>query len=117
MPQILIVDDCPDSIIFLKEFIVTNGYACRFASSGQMAMELISLETFELVISDYQMENGDGIWFLNELKKINNPPKVIMTTADLKFSKEHFLDLGAAAFCPKPINWPELISAIETLLG
>ena len=116
MALILIVDDSQDDLIFMTEFLKQAGHECRLASSGQDAMEHILVEKFQLIISDYQMNNGDGKWLLKEIKNISNPPPCIIITADRNHTEKDFKSLGAKGFCFKPLIWHQLKLEIDRLL-
>lgn len=117
MPMILIVDDSKDDQDILKEFISSQPKA-RFllASSGQEALETLKNEKIDLIISDYHMKNGDGLWLLQKLKKLKDPPRCILITGEQRFSENYFVDLGAASVCFKPLDFSRLHSEILRLL-
>jgi CheY-like chemotaxis protein len=116
MALILVVDDSQDTLILVKDFLIGLGHTCRLAASGRQALDVLKAEDFDLIISDYQMENGDGLWLLNELKNELMALSCIMITADHTINKDQFISAGASAFCPKPINWPQLEKEIHRLL-
>lgn len=105
MALVLVVDDSTDTLILIKDFLVGLGHTCRLAASGKQALDILKTEDIDLIISDYQMDDGDGLWLLNELKKELNAPSCIMITADQSIDRDQFIGAGASAFCPKPIQW------------
>jgi two-component system response regulator HydG len=117
MPLILIVDDSLDDLLFLKEFLTNNDLDFRLASSGRMAMDLLQIENFDLVVSDFQMDDGDGLWLLTEMKKKSIHSKFILVSSDLTHSADFLKNHGAASFLPKPIHLPDLISQIQKCLA
>lgn len=116
MALILVVDDSQDDLILLKEFLLGLGHHCRLATSGKFALDVLSVEKIDLIISDFMMEDGDGIWLLQELKKIIDAPKCILMSSDTQYGVEHFIKSGAAAFCPKPVLWNNLRKEIDRLI-
>lgn len=89
---------------------------CRMASSGRDALELLSLEKFNLVMSDLQMEYGDGAWLLEEMKNTFDPPPFILMTADRNRTENEFLQMGASGFIHKPIIWHQLRLLLDRVL-
>ena len=108
MPLILVVDDSMDDLLFLEEFLTTSGYECRLANSGHMALEHLKIEKFDLVISDYQMDDGDGLWLIDEIKKNKIMTKVILLSTELFTSGD--------GFSPKPIDLIHLQQQIGLIL-
>lgn len=92
------------------------GHTCRLAASGRQALDVLKAEDFDLIISDYQMNDGDGLWLLGQLKKELAAPNCIVMTADQTINKDQFISAGASALCPKPIHWPQLAQEIHRLL-
>lgn len=116
MALILVVDDSQDDLEIVRDFLVTHSHSYRFASSGEEALKRLGDEKFDLIISDYHMKEGDGLWLLQELKKIAEAPHCIMVTGEFRYSPEFYFEKGAAALCFKPIIWAHLKAEIDRLL-
>jgi CheY-like chemotaxis protein len=116
MALILVVDDSQDDLILTAEFLRNLGHSCRLANSGEMALDVLSAEKFDLIISDYQMEDGDGVWLLHELQKLSSAPKCILLTSDVTYKADYFFNHGASGFSEKPLNWEKLKIEIDRLL-
>ncbi len=79
MALILVVDDSEDTLVLIKDFLIGLGHSCRLATSGKQALDILKTEDFDLIISDYQMDDGDGLWLLSELKnKIEIRQRVLL---------------------------------------
>lgn len=85
------------------------------ASSGQMAYNLISSAEFDLIISDYEMEDGDGAWLLEKVKEIKKRPHVIIFTGHIFLKEKEVLAAGADAFFTKPFSLRDLILYVQNL--
>jgi two-component system response regulator AtoC len=113
--RILAVDD--DEIV--REMLVTllsdEGYAVVPASDGLEAIRLLSLEDFQLVLTDYRMPGADGIEVLQKALRSNPDIAVIILTAYatldavLKAMRE-----GAYGYLTKPFRIQEVIIAVES---
>ncbi len=115
MNRILLVDDSADNISAIRFFLGEN-YKTVAASSGFEAMELLRQNSFDLILSDYQMENGDGIWLLEQLKSLQNAPPCIILTADLTKGADFFLKAGAQGFCPRHRIMDSLLDEVRRFL-
>jgi DNA-binding NtrC family response regulator len=80
-PKMLVVDDDSGSSGLLKEVFVQEGYDVTVASSGAEALRLAAEERFDIVLSDVQMPDIDGIEVLRRLKRIAPDLSVILVTA------------------------------------
>ena len=116
MSLILVVDDSCDNLLLMEEFLHGFGHSCRFATSGKTALNALEIEKFHLIISDYHMADGDGVWLLRQLKQMVEAPKCIVVTNDLLFGSEYFIKEGAAAYFSKPILWEKLKLEINNLV-
>ena len=77
----LVVDDDPGSSGLLREVFVEEGYDVVLASSGAAALDLAAARPFDIVLSDVQMPDLDGIEVLRRLRRLTPDPTVILVTA------------------------------------
>ncbi len=115
MNRILIVDDSADNLAIIN-FFLKEEYECLTASSGAEALELLRDISFDLIISDYQMQNGDGLWLLDKLKSLPSAPPCIILTSDLTKDADFFFKFGAQGFCPKHRILDLLLKEIRRIL-
>ena len=79
--QVLYVDDEPELLILGKLFLENSGNFTVVTSPGApQAITLLANQTFDIIISDYQMPEMDGIAFLKYLKSEGNPTPFILFT-------------------------------------
>ena len=71
--KVTIVDDEEGIRELLISELDFHGAICTEASSGQEAVAIYKAQTFDAVISDIRMSNGDGLYFLEEIRKANLP--------------------------------------------
>jgi CheY-like chemotaxis protein len=115
MKKILIVDDSIDNISLAK-YVLNEEFDCFVATSGFEALDLVKNIPFDLIISDYQMENGDGLWLLKQLNLISKAPPCLILTADLSKDHTFFFDAGAQGFCPKYRMMDLLVNEVRRIL-
>ena len=107
--RLLVVDDEESLADFLRLLFEKEGYAVRTANSVEKARELLGERTFDLVLCDILMPDGNGLDLLKEIKKQNPRTAVIMMTAYASNkSAIEAMKLGAYNYVAKPFNVEEL---------
>ncbi|PWJ57605.1 signal transduction histidine kinase [Dyadobacter jejuensis] len=109
-PAVLIVDDDPDILSLLYQTLYED-FNITQAVNGQEALDLISKNDFELVISDLSMPKLDGLALLRNLKENqqwNHIPFIILTGKNSEFHKLVCIQSGVDDFIDKPFS-PKLI--------
>jgi len=112
----IIVDDEPLARDGLKEFVERTSFLellGSFASASQTLEFLKSNDTVDLVFLDIQMPEMTGIELL---KKLNAPPKIILTTAYREFALEGF-ELNAVDYLLKPFSYDRFLKALDKVLS
>ena len=114
---ILLVEDDHSLREFFREELEENGYAVREASSVAEAVELLSGEIPDLVLSDVKLPDGQGDSLLANARNFPVPPPVILITAFGQVEEAvEALRQGAADFLTKPIDVDHLLLRIERAL-
>lgn len=115
--SIMVVDDEPDILLVLGEFLSAEGFKVLTAKSGQQALEKLKEHTVNLVLLDMAMPNMNGIETLREIKKIAPGLPVIMITAyrDAEKAVEAFR-LGAFDCIFKPFDLKYLRQSVMSKL-
>lgn len=117
---ILVVDDDLKNRMLVVDTLARFNYKLLVASDGEMALRIISKETTDLVLMDWEMPNMDGITALRQIK--NQPATqdipVIMYTGIMTSSEslQEALEVGAIDFLRKPVEKVELIARIRATL-
>ena len=121
--KILVVDDEPDlQMLILQKFrkeIKNDKYAFEFAENGADALNMLDeKDDISLVLSDINMPKMDGLTFLTEAQKLNNPTfKTVIVSAygDMENIRTA-MNRGAFDFVTKPIDFGDLTTTIEKSL-
>ena len=114
MYSILIVDDEPNYLIVLSELLRDEGYEVFTAPGGVPAMELARQVDLDLVITDMQMPELDGLQLLQQLKELNAELPVIIITAFAEVEKAvKAMQAGAFSYLAKPFSNDELLININ----
>ncbi len=114
MKRILIVDDEPDIVELLQEEMIDNGFETMIALCGNDAIELLKLHSFDAVISDFKMPNGNGMEVLQFINQMNSRPVFYFISGQADVSVEMAIKAGAQDFFPKPFNLSKLVERINS---
>ncbi len=116
MAKLLIVEDEENLRELYAEELEENGYSVTKASNGREAIDLVTDESFDLVIMDIRMPEMDGIETLGKIISMKGKLPVIIYTAYSNY-KSNFMTWTADAYLTKASSLDELISKIEELLA
>lgn len=116
--RILVVDDDYGQRSLLETFLQAKGYRTQSAASGEAALQLLSEETFALMISDVRMPGMSGIETLRRArqKHLELPVLLVTAFADIRSAVMAMRD-GAVNYLAKPIDLDELITSVRLALN
>lgn len=115
MTKILLVDDEPDIVEFLKYNLEQNGYDVIVGHDGLQALKKLS-ENPELIILDIMMPHLDGYEVYNKIRENKNftdVPIIFLTAKSGETDEIKSLELGASDFIQKPISPKKLIARVK----
>jgi len=116
MKRILVVDDEENARIALSKILAREGYDVASAGNGHEALTYLQAKDVELVITDINMPEMNGITFLRELNRLRPSSNVIMITAYGEVeSYIEAMNLGAFEYINKPVKIDELKKIIAKL--
>jgi PAS domain S-box-containing protein len=101
--KVLHVDDDPDYLKVAKQCLKRQGkFQVDTARSAEEAMEMMEKETYDAIVSDYQMPGKDGLEFLKELRQNGNTiPFIVFTGKGREEVAIKALNLGADQYIDK----------------
>ena len=107
--RVLVVDDEPEAVELLREFLSAKGYEVITASDGDEALRKVKEERPHLILLDVQMPKMDGLEVLRRLREIDKEVSVIMVTAaNEEAIGRQAMELGAFDYIVKPLDLPYL---------
>lgn len=115
-PRILVVDDEPRMIRFIRMNLELEGYEVTEASNGLEALEQARDQLPDLVILDVMMPELDGFETLRLLREISTVPVIMLTVKADEEDKVRGLELGADDYVTKPFSPRELTSRVSAVL-
>ena len=77
-PEILLVDDNRQGLIARKSLLQELGYIIRTATGGEEALELISRQKFDVVVTDFKMPSMDGIQLIQRIRGLEPDARIIL---------------------------------------
>lgn len=118
MNRILIAEDEIRVTSFLEKGLVRNGFVVRVAEDGEMALDLLLTEEFDLLLLDVGLPLKDGWMVLEEMRRQSkNLPVIIMTAMSDNGNRDRAVAMGASDFVMKPFKFRDLLSRIQALLN
>jgi two-component system KDP operon response regulator KdpE len=113
---VLVVDDEPRMIRFIRMNLELEGYHVVEASNGIEALDQVRKHLPDLVIMDVMMPKMDGFETLSLLREISTVPVILLTVKSEEEDRIHGLELGADDYITKPFSPRELISRVNAVL-
>lgn len=115
--RILIIEDDRYLSQGLLELMGKNGYTAQAADCLEAARAALNKKTFDLLILDVTLPDGNGVAFCRELRASGNrTPILFLTARDEEFDIVRGLDAGGNDYVTKPFRIQELLSRIRALL-
>ncbi|MCJ7497152.1 MAG: sigma-54 dependent transcriptional regulator [candidate division Zixibacteria bacterium] len=115
--NILVVDDEVVICKSIQRILSPEGYEVKTALSGEEALEKISQESFDIVITDLKMPGMDGMELLTKIKEKDPEIIVIIITGySTVQTAVQAMKMGALDYIPKPFTPEELIVVVEKAL-
>ena len=117
MPRILLIDDNAENRDSLSRRLERRGFEVLLAVDGRAGVDAALAEKPDLVLMDMNMPKVDG-WEATRQIKAAMPtlPVIALTAHALAGDRERALQAGCTDYHTKPIDFPKLLSQIETLL-
>ncbi len=113
---LLIVDDKPQNLRLVSDFLAEHGFELMLTRSGAQALEKVHLATPDLILLDLRMPGMDGFEVCRRLKaepSTADIPVIFMTAEDETAQKVTGFALGAVDYITKPIQREELLARIQ----
>ncbi len=116
--RILVVDDEENARTALSKILTHDGFAVSSAANGLEALNYLRSKEVELIITDLNMPEMNGLMFLRELNRCHPASNVIMITAYGEV--ESYLEamtLGAFEYINKPVKYDDLRKVINKIFN
>jgi two-component system KDP operon response regulator KdpE len=114
--RVLVVDDEPQIVRFLRPALEASGYEVLHAAAGREALRLIANSAPDIIVLDLGLPDMDGKEVLVEARKVTSAPILVLSARDREAEKIAALDLGADDYVEKPFAIGELLARLRTAL-
>jgi PAS domain S-box-containing protein len=114
--KLLIVEDNLINQKILKMLLKKSGYSCDTAQNGQVCLDMMRHNIYDLIFMDMQMPVMDGITATRKIIEIygENRPRIVATTANvLQEDIDRCNEAGMDDFLPKPIKKQSLVEQLN----
>jgi PAS domain S-box-containing protein len=121
--RILLAEDSLDNRMLMEAYLKQKPYALEYAENGQVAIDLVKANHYDLVLMDIQMPVVDGYDAVHSIRawerdqKRARTPIVALTASALDEAVRKSLDAGCDLHLAKPVRRATLIETIRTVAG
>ncbi|MFM7697845.1 MAG: ATP-binding protein [Limnohabitans sp.] len=116
--RILVAEDHPVNQKFLSVLLQRMGHQAKFCENGQLALQALSEEEFDVVLMDIHMPVMDGLEATRCIRALpcrkSRIPVIALTADVFKEARDSAAAVGVNAFIPKPVQINELQLALQT---
>lgn len=112
--RIIYAEDSPAEQELLHRLLSNRGHDVVCCDDGRAALRAIMEKTYDVLITDNDMPRMNGLDLVRELRRIQNPIKIVVTSGYLEDEVEaEYRALGIDRFFPKPAPDEEVFQAVE----
>ncbi|MBW4651779.1 MAG: response regulator transcription factor [Kaiparowitsia implicata GSE-PSE-MK54-09C] len=117
--QLLLIDDDPNLILLVKDYLEFRGYEVVTAENGQEALDVLQTVTPDMIICDVMMPQMDGYSFVEHVRKDSRTswiPVLFLSAKGQSQDRVKGLNTGADVYMVKPFEPEELVAQVESSL-
>ncbi|MDE2781888.1 MAG: response regulator [Gemmatimonadota bacterium] len=115
--RILVVDDDPYTLRFVRDALRTAGYAALVTGDSEELASLIRTERPALVLLDLMLPGTDGIELMQQVPELADLPVIFISAYRRDETIARALELGAADYLVKPFSPTELVARVRAALS
>ena len=114
IPRVLVAEDNPAEREFIVRSLASAGYQVTAVSDGQMALDILSKEKFNVLVTDIVMPNVDGIALALKAVRLFPDLRIIMISGYAQERmRAHNLDALVHRIIAKPFSLEEICAAVK----
>jgi two-component system chemotaxis response regulator CheY len=118
--KVLVVDDSRAIRQSIRFILEQNGYEILEGSDGVEGLEKLASARVDLIITDVNMPNMDGITFIKKVREkadLRFVPILVLTTESQQSVMEEAKAAGATGWIVKPFSTDKLLAAVRLQIG
>jgi two-component system alkaline phosphatase synthesis response regulator PhoP len=113
---VLVVDDEPEIVRILRDYLERAGFAVLTASDGQGAVAMARREKPDLIVLDLTLPSLDGLDVARALRRDGEIPIIMLTARTEETDRVAGLELGADDYVAKPFSPREVVARVRAVL-
>jgi len=117
--RLLLIDDDPNLILLVKDYLEFRGYEVVTAENGREALEILELDIPDMIICDVMMPEMDGYTFVEQVRQTERTswiPVLFLSAKGQSADRVKGLNKGADVYMVKPFEPEELVAQVESSL-
>lgn len=117
--QLLLIDDDPNLILLVQDYLEFQGYGVMTADNGQEALDLLQEQVPDLIICDIMMPEMDGYEVVKRIRqdsRVSWIPVIFLSAKGQTTDRVKGLSTGADVYLVKPFEPEELVAQVESSL-
>lgn len=117
--RLLLIDDDPNLILLVRDYLEFRGYEVITAENGRAALEVLEQETPDMIICDVMMPEMDGYSLVKAIRddpKTSWIPVLFLSAKGQSQDRVKGLNIGADVYMVKPFEPEELVAQVESSL-
>ena len=117
MARVLIVDDEPTDLLFLRSIVESSGHEVYVARDGEKAFKTYLGQDIDLVVTDLDMPGVDGLEFIESLVALYPQARIVAVSGKGETLLDEAKRTGAVMAFSKPIDPDELVEGLTRVMG
>lgn len=117
--RLLLIDDDPNLILLVKDYLEFRGYDVITAENGREALEVLANDIPNMIICDVMMPEMDGYTFVKQVREDERTsliPVLFLSAKGQSQDRIKGLNTGADIYMVKPFEPEELVAQVESTL-
>src|SRR5262245_29832416 len=115
--KVLLIDDDPSALSLMRYLFEEQGYEVTTAEQGNQGLAFAKEDAFDLVLTDLQLPDMDGIELIKQLKEVMPATEIIMVSGYGSLREAiNAIKAGAFHFVEKPVEFEELMVLVGKAL-
>ena len=114
--RVLVVEDQPNVLNYVKRALEEQGYAVDIARTGQEALDWAEVVEYDLIVLDIMLPEMDGFEVARSLRKEMSAAILMLTARDDEIDRVVGLEVGADDYMSKPFSMRELMARVKSQL-
>src|SRR5215210_4213123 len=115
-PTVLVVEDEPEIVALLRDFLADGGFEALTAGDAQTALDALANERVDCVLLDVMLPGADGFELCRRIREQSDVPLLFLTARGDDSDKLRGLGLGADDYIVKSATPAEVVARVKAVL-